>query len=286
MIKRNIVFHHNDADGRCAAAIALSVLANEQKEVIFHEMDYVKEPDFSDITAIDTVYVLDYSFKPDKFARLAEATSDIVWIDHHKTAIKACKDAGLKFRGIRSKTCPSGAMLTWQYFRDVSLFPVTVEYINKWDTWTHNNDETILNFVAGLDLWDTTPASDLWVSILNPKSDVGQATVDSIIKQGAIVNDYKNHRSKELMEQIGFNVEFEGLKGYAANIPRTSSFAFKSMEGKDYDVWMPFFYTGEKFIVSLYAAKGSIPDLGKIAQKYGDGGHPKAAGFVCDKLPF
>ena len=46
-----------------------------------------------------------------------------------------------------------------------------------------------------------------------------------------------------------------------------------------------FVYNGDKWKVSLYTKKDDI-DVSIIAQKYGGGGHKKASGFRCDKLPF
>jgi nanoRNase/pAp phosphatase (c-di-AMP/oligoRNAs hydrolase) len=58
---------------------------------------------------------------------------------------------------------------------------------------------------------------------------------------------------------------------------------FDSIE-EDYDIMIPFSFNGEEWNVSLYTKKDI--DVGKIAIKYGGGGHAKAAGFRCKELPF
>ena len=50
---------------------------------------------------------------------------------------------------------------------------------------------------------------------------------------------------------------------------------------------MPFAWEPKinKWSVSLYSIDPNI-DCGSIAKKHGGGGHPGAAGFQCDSLPF
>ena len=45
-----------------------------------------------------------------------------------------------------------------------------------------------------------------------------------------------------------------------------------------------FSYDGHKYTVSVYTEKDI--DVSKIAVKHGGGGHKKAAGFICENLPY
>lgn len=42
---------------------------------------------------------------------------------------------------------------------------------------------------------------------------------------------------------------------------------------------------GQKWLVNLYTYREDV-NCGEIAQRYGGGGHRKAAGFICPELPF
>ena len=54
---------------------------------------------------------------------------------------------------------------------------------------------------------------------------------------------------------------------------------------KNYDICLSFAYLGDSWTVGLYSDDKGI-DVGKIAVKYGGGGHKGAAGFVSNNLPF
>jgi len=51
----------------------------------------------------------------------------------------------------------------------------------------------------------------------------------------------------------------------------------------EFDICIGFVFDGLRYTVGLYSQK---LDVSEIAKKYGGGGHPGAAGFVCKQLPF
>ena len=83
-------------------------------------------------------------------------------------------------------------------------------------------------------------------------------------------------------KKYGWETNFEGHRCLAQGIYEFGSTVFGN-DYKIYDICISYEYTGKNWIVSMYSQK---IDVGKIAQKYGGGGHKGAAGFVCDKLPF
>ena len=90
-----VILHHNDSDGRCAAAIVefwRKHNLKKQKEsegsnkVKFIEMDYKDDPPLEDIKRNDVIVIVDFSFKPDVFEKVKKSTDvGLIWCDHHKT---------------------------------------------------------------------------------------------------------------------------------------------------------------------------------------------------------
>lgn len=124
-----IVFHHNDDDGRCAAAIVILDLLPMYaiRNVKTYEYGYRK--DFDIQTAFedagdDVCYIVDLSIDDNVFAIIKEAVSrgmKVVYIDHHKTTIdriaKMTDEDKLIMDKITQfvKTDLSATMLTWIY---------------------------------------------------------------------------------------------------------------------------------------------------------------------------
>ena len=125
-INKVIIFHHDDMDGQVSAKIAEHFLKeNSEKndlEIKLYELGYSKEvvlnnDEFSKETL---VVILDWSFHLNVFDDLVYMVGyeNIIWIDHHKTAIDSYKQYpriylidGVRHVGL------CGAELTYQFFK-------------------------------------------------------------------------------------------------------------------------------------------------------------------------
>ena len=83
-------FYHNDADGKCAGfwVAHSAVMENLETPIEFVEMSYEKSFPMDTIKPNERVYIVDYSISPDEMRELLKITTDVTWIDHHKTAIE------------------------------------------------------------------------------------------------------------------------------------------------------------------------------------------------------
>jgi hypothetical protein len=138
-ISQMIIYHHNDLDGKCAAAIVGKAAESgrmcefvdglgSESEIFYkyREVDYKDNPVFDKEVRIgELVVIVDFSFKPEKMAELLLLTDRIIWIDHHETAADYhyynpnTGNQLINFDGIRdfSKECKkSGCELAWEYF--------------------------------------------------------------------------------------------------------------------------------------------------------------------------
>jgi len=282
-----IIYHHNDLDGIASAALVYNYLSvrdyflnenNIKLKMMDYDYDNINFDD--EVEHDEEVFILDFCFKPDEILKLINITKNIIWIDHHKTSIQRMDDANISLNGLRSDTYPSAVALVWKYIYKTEPSPC-VKMISDYDTWKHNYDDNVLNFISGLHYNNYLPDDKAFARLLLSDS---SNMICEIANIGKMSRDIKLSNDTKIISSIGYNVKFEGMKGLAVNLPMCNSLSFKEFAEKDYEIWIPFKYNGNKWIVSLYQNKCN-KDLGKIATKYGGGGHPGAAGFTCSELP-
>lgn len=271
-------FYHADMDGHCSGAIVRHETGNP--DIDFIEINYHNDFPFGVINPGELVYIVDFSIqKEGEFDKLLEITNNVVWIDHHTTAIE--RHSHLSYlKGIREHDKPAACELVWKYFAgDTKKTPRAVKLLGDYDTWTFKyGDETKL-FQAGIKLEKTHPKSPIWDGLFKDDGKVAQ-----IIYQGDIAIKYRDNVSENLMRGFSYETVFEGHKGIVCNQGITGSHLFKSVEKKEYELMIPIVFDGSQWTVSVYSTTGI--DCAEIAKKYGGGGHKGAAGFQCKVLPF
>ncbi len=277
-----IVFHHNDADGRCAAAIAK--LWYDQSEKVerleFVEMDYARRVPLELIQRNDTVVIVDFSFKPEDM-KAAQAATDVgvVWCDHHATA----KDYGYDVPGVRDfgDKGLAGCECTWRFFFPSKRTPNWVRVLGDYDAWRMQEKDLSLPFFEGLKLEDQNPIGswNIWKLLF---ADETETTANQILEQGKTAIRYRDAYCEEMCKSFGYETTIGGQRAYAINSARFGSQAFGD-KFRQYPVCIMHIFDGHKHTVSLYSA---TVDVSLIAQSLGGGGHKGAAGFVCNELPF
>lgn len=292
-------FYHNDADGKCAGFwVSLSAAVTEHSTVYdFIEMSYERPFPIETIAPNEQIYIVDYSISPDEMRDLLQITTDVTWIDHHKTAIEKYEGFEHDIRGVRYDGI-AGCMLTYCYLHhmtecgcgeikpfDISMTedaPMFTKLIADWDVWKFEYGDQTKTFIAAFNCYDFSPEGTAWNRFFSDAQSGNSAETEMIIEGIAMIK-YRDGWAKNFLDRFGFEVEFEGLKCFAVNLGNCSSEYFKSLPEGKYDVFMPFAFNGEKWIVSMYS---TTHDISGICKKYGSGGHAKAAGFQCTKLPF
>lgn len=271
-----ICYYHNDLDGRCAAAIVL----NRYPDCRMREIDYKEDPDFSkEIGIEETVYIVDFSFKPEKMkALLAHKRKDIHWIDHHKTAI----DYNYNVMGSRDFSEPgkSGCELTWEYLHPTEPVLEAIKLIGDRDTWAWKYGSRTKLFTAGMLAKDTRPESNLMQKLVSDRLFL----IEEVIGIGDVVISQKEKYATACRKSLGYKTVFEGHSVYVVNLPFASSESF----GEFYELYLcaSVSWDGDQWTVSLRVKNTENIDVSEIAKKYGGGGHKGAAGFNCKELPF
>lgn len=296
-----ICYHHDDLDGNCAAALVL----REFPDCKMRSINYRDDPDFrAEVNHGERVFIVDYSFKPRKLQRLFVITqpSQVVWIDHHETAedykyTTPYSDNVLNLRGLRdfSQECKkSGAELTWEYFHQFEthhcgneLMPEAVRLIGDYDCWRFDTERKTNLFQQGMKLDNTDPKSKIWKKLLRGSqalcsSEPAEREINQIIYSGEMATKYRDSFCKNFRDSFGWFLTWEGYTCYAMNLYTVGSQGFGDLID-EVDVLISFVFTEDKWQISLYSEHIHV---GKLAKKYGGGGHKGAAGFVCTHLPF
>lgn len=274
-------YHHNDLDGRCAAAIVLKSIrelgAWPADDLEFIEVDYKDAIDVDAIVQGEIIYIVDFSFKPEVMAQVLERTSAVIWIDHHVTA--ASYNYGRVLPGKRdfSNKGLSGCELAWLCFFHTEP-PVPVRMIGDYDSWRLFFQPECFQFYEGMKLEKTGPGELIWKGLLN--GDVDQ--LKKIMTNGSTAMQYRDNYCKDICRAYGYETEIDGHRAYAANLYRFGSQGF-GHRFSQYPLCIAYIHDGRRFTVSLYSEQ---VDVSEIAKKHGGGGHKGAAGFVCSELPF
>mgnify|MGYP001561716799 CR=1 FL=1 len=281
-----IIYYHNDLDGRCAAAIAWRSNLSDGRPIQLKEVDYKDSIDLDEISPGETVLILDFSFKTAVMNLLLQRTGEVIWIDHHKTAIEDLKEFE-SLKGYRISDKYSGCELTWMYFNPNQRLPLAAALIGDYDKWALNYQPKCFEFYEGLKMENTCPQGELWTTLFSEDSSKSFAKINDILDQGQIAIKYRDSYCSNLRKQFGYEALLEKLphfKIYACNMYLFGSKGFGELFAQ-YDIVAAYIYDGYRFTVSFYS-DGKV-DVGTLCkQLFNGGGHSGAAGFVCKELPF
>ena len=276
------IFHHNDIDGRCAAAIAARYYDQIPMTYEFIELDYKDRIPVVRIGLGDCVVIVDFSFDEFSMGEVLYRTKNIIWCDHHVTA----RDYkyGTEIKGYRdfSEKGLSGCECTWKYFFPELNTPLWVNLLGDYDAFRLYCQPKCFWFYEGLKLHDTSPETGVWWGLMD-----GSIQVDSIMEEGKIVIKYRDSYCLDIVKKYGYETEIDGYKALAVNLSHFGSAQFGNYF-HEYPVCIAYIYDGNQYIVTIYSdlADYTSINVGEIAKKYGGGGHKGAAGFTTRCLPF
>ena len=274
-------YYHNDLDGKCAAHLlyeyVLPLCIHEElgNMLTLIPMDYTTPILFDIIKKNEDVFIVDFSFSLAQMGILKGITKNIVWIDHHKSAIE--KFAGTEYENLRGlrRIGSAGCELTYEYFFGADApKPEYVKLIGRYDVWDLDYP-SVREFKLGMDSFNTDPKYGIWSWV---KEDWAQ-----VADKGLSILEYIEQSNKEYLDSLGFEVELDGYKCLACN-KKSNSWLFGD-KIKEYDIVIPFVLKGDTWTLSLYTERDDI-DCSKIAAAHGGGGHKQAAGFSTKTLPW
>ncbi len=277
-MKTIVIYHRADFDGIFCREIAKKFLPNAEL-IGWDYGDPVPE-----VPLEDMLYILDLSIEP------LMNHPNLVWIDHHKSAMEKYPVTieGIRIDGV------AACRLTWQWFcyREYTyptkdsfiartiLEPFAVRLAGEYDVWDRRDPRAEL-FQYGLRSQDLD--SGIWEILLDDEYNVSrESTIDKLLLQGKCLQYAKTRENASIIKAIGFTLEWEGLTFLACNHAQFNSFLFTAGLMPEHEACLGFKFNGKgAYMVSLYHAPGHEDiDLSTIAKKYGGGGHRGACGFI------
>lgn len=287
------IFHHNDLDGYASAAAIYYLMYNGEYDpaMNFIELshDSKDEEKLNSVKPHDSVWIVDYSFSENTLSileNILSKTSNVVWIDHHKTSVELVKAHPelVKINGFVLENY-SGALLTYLYVNRVKLdelayceIPDFIRMISDYDCW-QNKIRQSEYFALGMELNMRNIYSSTYETLFKKPDNT---TVRTIVERGLIIKKYLNVKYEKLRKDNGFEAILDDHECFVVN-GDGNSWVFGDAIDK-YPVCALYTFDGEYYKVSIYSSKKT--DCSKIAEKFGGGGHPGASGFRTKEFPF
>ena len=271
-------YHSADLDGHCSGALIKRFY--DLCELI--PINYGDKFPWETIGEQEMVFMVDFSLQPfEEMLRLADR-ANLIWIDHHETAIQDYRMTGWSIEGVRENG-KAACELVWEYLFSGEEMPDAVRLLGRYDVLDLDYSNDVMPFQYGMRRYDTDPrrALALWTDLL-----CGDLVlVERIIQEGQSILSHETASNAKYAGAFAFETEFEGLSAIAMNRGQLGSLAFESVFDPDkHDIMIGFVRRMGQWTVTLYSRDGI--NVGEIAKKYGGGGHANAAGFQCEKLPF
>lgn len=278
------IYHSRDLDGFTSGALIKKAFTDNQVEVVMIPFDYGQPSPIDRIEKDHKIIMADVSLPMEDMRKLANHCGDLVWIDHHVSAItdfyKAFKPGSNHkiTEVLDDKVSACEGVFRWLY--PSSQMPLAIELLGKYDTWRESQTQywkdVIMPFQYGMRLICSSPET-FPIGILNDSSFVKHvtATGNDILRYQDNVN--------QMNARGAFEMEWKGYNLICINGALHNSQAFASVyDEKKHDIMMPFKFVGDKWVFSLYTTKEI--DCSELAKSMGGGGHMKAAGFQLEKL--
>lgn len=297
-------------EGVCPSCAQQGFTKCQDGGVKYHPMGYGS--DMPEIEDGDVVYMLDYSRSPEELQVLGERC-DVIVIDHHDSAVRRIEawereaihlsteqlsamgiaDWEMSFKTVLD-TSKSGAVLAWEHFHPGKPLPALFAYVQDRDLWRWElEDSRAVNARLA-----TLPKEfDLWGLYLDEP-------IESIARDGEAVITAYERQLESLIEKVrvirpGVGTAeaadytrhqcltspwYETTIGLVNSPVLQSELGHRALDAHpDVDVAAVWYEDADGRIkTSLRSRKGGV-NVARIAEQYGGGGHPSAAGFRTDE---
>lgn len=231
------------------------------------------------------VIMLDFCFKREEMAQIAQACAHLTVIDHHQTAAEemgwvpradgpaerpfAEEYGGTIFFDMKR----SGAGLTWDVFHPGQPRPWIVDYVEDRDLWrnalplSRETNAYISTLAFEFSVWDAIESQRPTEDFLNTYGRAAMAKTQQYIRE---------------VSKNACRVRFEGYDVPIVNAPQFDISELLNYLATDEPFAMGWWQLADRRFKYSLRVKNSGIDVSRFAQKWGGGGHPSAAGFEAD----
>ena len=268
---QTICFHHNGPDGHASGAIVHYALGPEV-QLIESDYDATSIP-WEKVTQADKIVVVDFSFPVNEMVKLADGR-ELVWIDHHKSAMADFDGIADNWPGIRDVS-EAACVLTWKYFFPEQPVPQAILLIGDRDIWRWAEKDTG-PFNESLYNQDHEASN---TAFWKPLLENDRPTLEKMIEEGTWLRKISLRNVDHMMAARSFEVRFDGHNTLVINTKGNGDIGDYGRD-RNYEIIYCYVDQMQNGIlttnVTLFSAK---VDVSVIAHRFGGGGHAGAAGF-------
>lgn len=275
MLKNIVILYHGGcSDGFGAAWAAWKKFGNRASYIPVHH----GEPPPKNVKN-RTVYLVDFMYPEKELKNLIDGNARVTGIDHHlksKKTIRLTED-------FRYDLSHSGAVLAWKYFHPKKPVPKLLQYIEDVDLWKFK----LPHVKKLMPYWYTFVERNFAAWSKFARDLENKEKRNKYITLGKSLLRYKEQLIKEIIADRAYPVLFAGRKVFAVNSPVFESEIGHALCKKKPPFAVIWRQKGDTVRVSL-RSNGKF-DVNKLADRYGGGGHPEAAGFSLkrgQKIPW
>ena len=274
------IYHSRDLDGWVSAAI----IKLRYPDVELIGWDYGQPiPDLHPDQNI-LIILVDVCFPKPVMDILGSAgTGNLIWIDHHISAILEMRNGGVPepagLRNIHFAACE----LAWKYFFPNENMPEIVRLLGMYDSFRHkgtDEEQKVLEFQYGA-RQSISNVDDAFNNLLIAYGGSDKQLCDDILNAGRTIYIYLCTEAQQTYAKR-FTVMFDRYKFAMVNQERFNPINFGIDYHKDgYEGFACVWYQKGKWMYSLYNDDGKV-DCSDICKSRGGGGHKGAAGYQSD----
>lgn len=302
---KNFILHHNDPDGYCAAWLIQEYIESVDEHGWADRMEITYgRPLPEDMFKADRVYILDFSLDMDNMRKLVESVGveNIVWIDHHESAIKKCGGFEHDIPGIRNADF-AACHLAYAYVyaqragQPLNVFstdwlrcmPPYVRLVGDYDCWLWKKPEYPVAEAEKVEAFHYGLNAFCWKNPVFWQGFCSGATREEhVMGKGRVIKEAYERMYQSRIESSAWESSVD-IDGKAVKMLLLNSSGGSSIwEGSDvkekYDVVASYVHTPRGFRFSLRSVDTGLAL--KVAESMGGGGHADAAGFVSADMPF
>lgn len=285
-----VIIYHNDADGRCSAAIAARYAKPEMESSFFpmHYKDPVPWAVLKDLIPGDEIWIVDFSYPGNEMANILclLGESYTYWFDHHESH-QELYDQYKGVPGIRDIGNAS-CLAVWMWCNapcatGPTPIPWPVRWIADRDVWEFQYGDDTKNFYEMyLQNDNRHPSARIWDMYFNWTEREG---LDDYLENGGLLRKARINMLASFAVRLGYEVslpEVPGKRVLKMNFPGSGDLGEVVQKRLGYDVAWCYHErringAGVVRENSLYSA---TVDVGTICKDRTGGGHKGAGGFV------
>lgn len=262
-----VFYHRNCLDGFSSAWAAWKKFKDKAK---YFSLNY--QAPFEYTFRRKKIYFFDVIPKREVLEDLIEKDNEITIIDHHISAKRILDLNEFENVEIMLDMKRAASVLVWQYFFPKKKIPELLLYVEDMDLWKFKKSYT-------REILSTINLSDFdflkWDKLNKEIED--KNTKKKYIEAGKKIIEYQNKTIEEMVQKAK-KVKIGRHKALVVNSSILISEIGAALIKKMPPLAIIWFEAGKEKRVSL-RSNGKI-DVSKIAEKYGGGGHKKAAAFA------